>query len=157
MVQEELNSIPITSPVLFSFGEIDCRIHIFMQYKRYYTAVDQAIKNTVDRYLDYLASLYVHDMYVLNVVPTGKQENAAGYPYYGTQEDRTVITTVFNSVLKISCRDRGMNFINVYDQLINKHGERREDLIADATHLNEKYGQIVYDKYFKKAEDNDLF
>lgn len=151
LVKAELDTIPLGSKMLFTFGELDCRIHIFDQYRVFYTPIGRAIKNTVNKYLDYISSLNILDCNILSVIPAAEDEGVYDVPFFGTVQERVIITTVFNSVLKIECRHRGFKFIDVFDQLIDKQGQRKAEF-SNSEHLTSDYGKLVYKKYFNKEK-----
>ena len=101
------NKIPKNSSVLLSFGEIDCRYHLYRQSKIRNLTPKDIIKECVDRYFS--AILEVKEMgfkvFVWNVVPSRMDSRHIGsvrcsHGAFGSCEERNHIAKQFNDYLK---------------------------------------------------------
>jgi hypothetical protein len=76
--------------VMLSFGEIDCRIHIYYQYKKSNGkySINELIDRTVSNYGEVMAELKQCgvNFCVYCVSPATKVGNEYKYPFYGTAE-----------------------------------------------------------------------
>lgn len=99
----------------FGFGEIDCRIEIYNWSQETGVPEYVLINNTVDCYLNYLASIKVYaKISVLAVPPQGWEENIYNYKFYADRKHRQEITDLFNVTLERSCWEQGLKFIDIW-------------------------------------------
>jgi hypothetical protein len=143
--------------VLFSAGEIDCRIHIYYQHMKSGRSIDELIEGTIDNYVVFLRLMYERrvNFCVLGIPPAGRQEeNRFGYPYYASREQRIPIFEQFNRKLRERCGKEGFRYIDLYSSTVDDDGlinlEFAEDdefveVFGDyhGTHLNRKAFRFV--------------
>ena len=152
-----------TSLILFSAGEIDCRLHIFNQYKINNIPIEELIDKTVDNYCDFLDSIdnLNFSFCVLGIPPCGRQDNNIfNFPFYGNREQRIEIFTSFNSKMKYACGGRNYNYIDMYSSTTDLEGLIKEDYIENkewvekwgkhGTHLNYSAFRFVDDFLLEK-------
>lgn len=123
---------------LFSFGEIDCRIHFWYQHKKTNTPLMDLIENTVMRYIHYILNKPKFKIYVLSVPPAGNQGNRFKYPYYASTMNRRYIYYAFNLVLESKCVQYNIPFINYYQDAIDNRMNRKPEFVKDDVHLNKQ-------------------
>jgi hypothetical protein len=94
--------------VVFCFGEIDCRCHIYKHVTNTITYQD-IINDIIDNYFDaielniYISQIKLKNVCVYNVVPPVEKYNTGGnpeYPYLGTDEERKQYVLYFNEKVK---------------------------------------------------------
>ena len=133
--------------VMLSFGEIDCRIHIYYQHKKSNGkySIDELIERTVTNYGEVMAQLKERgvNFCVYCVSPATKVGNEYKYPFYGTPEIRSQINRAFNEKLRAFCEKNGYTFIDIYDWVSDKNGLMLEEYAGDDIHLNKKAVRLV--------------
>jgi len=134
---------------IFYFGEIDCRIHIYLKSKGDEESIIEGCKATASSYVNYIQKLISSgwDISILSIPPTGEVENEYKYPVYGDIEDRRYITELLNLMISLLCYNYDIKYYNLYPKLIDEDGYRRKDLIADEVHLNSKVSEIFYETF----------
>lgn len=143
--------------LIFSFGEADVRIHI--QYKHAQTGIpaDTLIDRTARRYIGYIQYLRQQGfaIHVFNVVPTGDfhgaeaerwQSNLA-YPFATSYLERQAYTLALNRLYKKYCKEKNIPFIDIYEHLVDDNGKRKEELVYDFSHLNNRVADILLSHY----------
>lgn len=131
--------------IVFVFGEIDCRKHIILKANEYNRHPFSLVKDTALSYVNFVYSLCKegYNIGIFNVVPPGEVTTGC----QGTWKERTIITRYMNDRLKTLCKSNGIEFIDIYSDLIDSNGFRREDLISDEAHLNSKVADIFLENY----------
>ena len=119
---------PGLDTLFFSFGEIDCRLHL-----RSLEAVDK----TVARYGQALFPIRAKGFRVCvhNVRGAVPQDNTWRDPAYPSQEERGAIVLYFNERLKVLCKSMGLEFIDLPTH--DRYGVLYEHLTDDGVHLND--------------------
>jgi hypothetical protein len=142
-----INKLGKSDIVMLSFGEIDCRIHIYYQHKksneRY--SISDLIDRTISNYGEVMAQLKEREVNfcVYCVSPATKVGNEYKYPFYGTPEVRSQINRMFNEKLKAFCQKNGYRFIDIYDKVADKDGLMLKEYSGDDIHLNKKAVGLV--------------
>jgi hypothetical protein len=137
------------------FGEIDCRIHIYYQYKKNKEniSISELIDNTIRNYGKLIATIQERgiDVCVCGICPVGEEKNIYKYPYYAEQSVQISIFQEFNTKLKSFCDLSGIQFLNLYPLVSDMNGFILNDYSDDGLHLNgkilPKIEQILYSKY----------
>lgn len=128
--------------VILSFGEIDCRCHIYYQFMKREEKVPmmKLIDDTVESYgevLRQLTDLGVR-FYVLGPPPAGRQSNEFKFPWYATPEIHAQIYREFNERLKYYCEKHGYKFLDIYSKTVDPDGHILPEYMMDSIHLNPK-------------------
>ncbi len=133
--------------VMLSFGEIDCRIHIYYQYKKSNErhSISELTDRTISNYGEVTAQLKQRgvNFCVYCVSPATNVGNEYKYPFYGTVEVRSQINRMFNEKLKTFCEKNGYPFIDIYDRVADKDGLMLKEYASDEIHLNKKAVRLV--------------
>ncbi len=153
--------------IIFVFGEVDVRIHIKYKATQTNTPARVLIRNTAERYTDYVRGLRDrgYNIHIFNVVPTGnfstpealRWRNNLSYPFLTSREERTRYTEKMNSRLDENCAEKEIPFINIYDHLVDENGKRKKELIYDFSHLNSKTADLVMSHYSFEQEAVTIF
>jgi hypothetical protein len=128
--------------VVFCFGEIDCRCHIYKyitednDYKHIIDSIVESyfveIKKAVSSYSNLKTAVY-------NVVPPIQKYNtleAPEYPYLGTDEERKAYVLYFNEKIKQQCMEYNYIFFDIYNKFIDKNGFLSKSLSDGTVHIN---------------------
>jgi len=142
-----INKLGKRDIVMLSFGEIDCRIHIYYQHKKSNEkySVSDLIDRTISNYGEVMAQLKERgvNFCVYCVSPAAKVGNEYKYPFYGTPEVRSQINRTFNEKLKAFCQKNGYRFIGIYDKVADENGFMLKEYAGDEIHLNRKAVRLV--------------
>jgi len=137
------------------FGEIDCRIHIYYQFKKNQekTSIAELIDKTIQNYGKFLKMIQKHgiEICVCGITPVGEERNIYNYPYFAERPEQSSIYQEFNTKLKSFCDQSGINFLNIYPLVSDTDGFLKKDFSDDGIHLNErilpKIEKILYSSY----------
>ena len=143
--------------LILSAGEADVRIHIQYQHEQTGIATDILLDNTARRYIDYVEYLRHQgfDIHVLNIVPTGDfqgaeaqhwQQNLA-YLFTTGYRQRQAYTLTLNRLYRQYCEEKHIPFIDIYEHLVDASGKRKEELVYDFSHLNNRVADILLSHY----------
>lgn len=136
----------------FGFGEIDCRIEIYNWSQKTGVPEYVLINNTIDCYLNYLASIKIYiKLAVLAVPPQGVEENIYGYEFYADRKHRQEITDLFNATLERCCWEQRLKFIDIWypdssmTRALWNSQDFKEDNCHMKNHVNKERLKIWYD------------
>jgi lysophospholipase L1-like esterase len=142
-----IDRLPKAANVLLVFGEIDCRIHAYYQFRKSdeQRTLEEIIDLTLRNYGEVIDQIRDRgiDPCILSVAPATTVGNEYNFPYYATPELRGEITGAFNDGLEALCERNGWTYINLYPLVSDGRGMRREEYAADQIHLNGRVVEIV--------------
>ncbi|NTU70242.1 MAG: hypothetical protein HGB10_00220 [Coriobacteriia bacterium] len=128
-----------TDVVILSFGEIDCRIHVYRAHMKSggVSSMESIIETTVARYAEVVQALAVEGYrIVVHTVPgAARQDNYYGYDYYADAVTRAWIADRFNEQLRGMAARVGVELLDLYG-VTSTDGVIREDMTTDGTHLD---------------------
>ncbi len=140
--------------VILVFGEIDCRIHIYYQYKKNNEEISlpDLIDATIDHYFDVIQKLQKGGLFicVYGIPPVGTQENMYHYPYYASRNERSLIYSEFNQKMKNRCIILGLPYIDIHSATSDSNGFILPIYTADEVHLNKNVLPIVEKELIKE-------
>lgn len=137
-----MNHIPPLSRILLCFGEIDCRVHLPKQVQMSNRLLNEIVRECVERYfsvvmevkrLDYRLTLW-------NVIPSTLQENTDHVEYapVGGCMLRNDISRLFNDMLRQLASTEEIEFISIFDSLVDSNGMTDTSYYADEIHLSQR-------------------
>jgi hypothetical protein len=142
-----INKLGEKDIVMLSFGEIDCRIHIYYQHKKSNErhSISELINRTISNYGEVMAQLKEREVNfcVYCVSPATNVGNEYKYPFYGTAEIRSQINRMFNEKLRAFCQSKGYKFIDILDRVADRDGLMLQEYAGDDIHLNRKAVRLV--------------
>lgn len=131
-----------TEKVIMVFGEIDCRIHIYNQFKKKneQVSISELIHKTIEAYGETLKALRNEGVSVLvfGIPPASHQENIYNYPHYAPPDIRVTINKEFNEGLKKYCEKNNFPFYDIYEKTVDAEGFMSEEYAYDEIHLDKK-------------------
>jgi len=146
--------------VILSFGEIDCRIHIYNEYMKNNGKFTMAelMDNTIANYGDVLKQIGAMgvNFFVLGIPAASRRGDAPGVQFYADPAMRSKINGEFNERLKKFCEGKNYKYINIYPEVSDENGFISEEYIADHTHVNDKSVKIVREFLKSGLRDNHL-
>ncbi|HTY91884.1 MAG TPA: SGNH/GDSL hydrolase family protein [Methanocella sp.] len=158
--------------IILVFGEIDCRVHIYNQYRKSQNGVtmeefmDRAISN-YGEVLEQLRNAGVNFV-VYGVIPAPKQifryppyatermrrelfdEFRSSYPFLATPEIRSWINRTFNEKLRAFCEKNGYGYIDIYPEVADQDGFIADAFSADEIHVNGRIMPFIKSQLKKK-------
>lgn len=147
--------------LLLSFGEIDCRLHIYNVHKKDDIPINVLIDKTVVNYgemitrvkeLGFRVSIY-------NVPPSQNVLNRWNILYFAPLDIRVQIVKEFNKKLNIFCKENTVLFIDIYSKISDENGVVLPEYSkfpiksrTDKTHLNKKIVPFVLKEICQKIK-----
>ena len=128
--------------VFLVFGEIDARVHIYLQYGKSgrSVSIDTLIDNTVARYG--LAIQRIKDdgyaVCVHGIPPAASKEFITALPFAGNAKERSVISRVFNEKLGAFCRSVDVPYVDIQSIASDQNGFIKKYYLADEVHCNSR-------------------
>ncbi len=128
--------------LLLVFGEIDARVHIYLQYEKNNKkiSIERLIETTVERYGETIGTLKNNGFAVCvhGLPPAARKDFESELPFLGSPEQRSEISRQFNSKLGDFCRKNGVLFIDMQMIAADEKGFIKKEYAADEVHLSGK-------------------
>ena len=128
--------------LLLVFGEIDARVHIYLQYEKNNKeiSIDRLINATVERYGETIRKLKADGFAVCvhGLPPAARKDFESKLPFLGSPEQRSEISREFNRKLGEFCQRSGVAFIDMQSIAADENGFMKKEYAADEVHLNRK-------------------
>jgi len=128
--------------LLLVFGEIDARVHIYLQYKKNdgQISIAKIISSTVEKYGETIRKLKDDGFAVCvhGIPPAARTSFISNLPFLGTPEQRSEISREFNKQLGALCRESNVPYIDVQSISTDENGFMKKEYAADEVHLNGK-------------------
>jgi lysophospholipase L1-like esterase len=142
-----LNKVKKGDIVIFVFGEIDCRIHIYYQFKKKHETqtISDLIKITILNYCTYVEKIKNQgiNVCICGITPPGEEGNIYNYPYYADRNLQQKIYQEFNSELKCNCNNLRINFLDIFPMVSDESGFLLKEYSDDGLHLNKKILPLI--------------
>jgi len=133
--------------LLLVFGEIDARVHIYLQYEKNnrQTTIGRLIDNTVQRYGETISRLKDDgfSVSVQGLPPAARTDFESNLPFLGSPGQRSNISREFNNKLHDFCLRSGVPFIDIQSIAADEKGFIKEEYAADEVHVNSKVVPFV--------------
>ncbi len=128
--------------LLLVFGEIDARVHIYLQYEKNnrQISIDKLIDATVLRYGQTITRLK-DDGFAVSVQglpPAARKDFESNLPFLGSPEQRSDISIEFNNKLGEFCLRNGVPFIDIQSFTADEKGFIKKEYAADEVHVNSR-------------------
>lgn len=153
---ELLNVNKLSDYIFFSFGEIDVRCHIGFITDQQSVSYKKIVNECVDRYVDFLQFFQTQNykIGVWGVIPSGSNNSIQGNgrESYKTAQERNVITSHFNHILKQKCEVLGIKFKCIFNHIVNDASNYDSYYTNDNTdnkmHLNyDACKKLIYQEF----------
>ena len=156
-VLEILETIQIdkeTEAVLLCSSEVDCRWHLPRQIQLQNDKKDhQIVAECVERY--FRSFIHLKDLgykvFAFGTHPTTTSGHCdTGDVVFGNVEYRNRICRLFNTFLWSNCQIHGINFISIYEQLVDENNITKMEYLMDYCHLkSEKCMPLILNAFAK--------
>jgi hypothetical protein len=127
--------------LIFSFGEIDCRCHIY-KYVNLNNTYQSVIETIVDKYLEAVQNFIKKcnkkiRVGIYNVIPPKKIATGDNpeFPFLGTSEERLQFTRYFNKCIKSTVEKYNFMYINILDKYTDEEGYLIPELADNSVHI----------------------
>jgi hypothetical protein len=136
--------------LLLCFGEIDARVHIYLQYEKNNrkVSIGTLIDNTVTKYGETIGRLKNDGFAVCvhGLPPAARKDFESELPFLGNPEQRSQISTEFNEKLGDFCRKSGVLFLDMQSIAADGNGFMKKEYAADEVHLSRKIVPFTMNK-----------
>lgn len=129
--------------IIFCFGEIDCRCHIWKHINESRT-YENIIDNIIEKYVESIKRCVIKklkNVCIYNVVPPVEKSRFLNenkyYPLLGSDEDRKNYTLYFNSCIERVCNENGWIFFDVYNKYVDERGFLKMELSDGNVHIRD--------------------
>lgn len=143
--------------ILFCFGEVDIRAHLKKQMDIQNKSVKEVVKECVDRYVSVLTMYQDKGYYVMAWGPIASWHESRDYtggPSFGTCLERNEITKEFNRYLKELCDSIGIEFITIFDKMVDENNITKPEYLDDwegcHMHLSQRAMPLIIDEFNKQ-------
>ena len=140
----EKEIIPRGARVLFSFGEIDIRVHVIKQAIKQQKSVSEICEEIISGFLNQLLEFRSkYDIKVYCWAPPPSQNESLSFnkefPTYGTEIERNKVTLIFEEILAEKCEEFSFTFLSITKMLIDEEYRTKKNFISDdSCHLSQK-------------------
>jgi len=136
--------------LLLVFGEIDARVHIYLQYEKNNKkiSIERLIDTTVERYGETIGRLKNDGFAVCvhGLPPAARKDFESDLPFLGSPEQRSEISRQFNNKLGDFCRKNEVLFIDMQMIAADEKGFIKKEYAADEVHLSGKVVPFARDR-----------
>ena len=147
--------------LLLVFGEIDARVHIYLQYRKNdgRIIIARIIEATVEKYGETIRRLKDEGFAVcVHGIPPAARENfVSDLPFLGTPEQRSVISAEFNRQLREFCQQSSIPYIDVHSISADENGFMDKEYAADEVHLSGKVVLFARDRIVEAFSGSKRF
>jgi lysophospholipase L1-like esterase len=147
--------------LLLVFGEIDARVHIYLQYEKNNEkiSIERLIDATVEKYGETIRRLKDEGFAVCvhGLPPAARKDFESNLPFLGSPEQRSEISREFNRKLGEFCQRSGVAFIDMQSIAADENGFIKKEYAADEVHLNTKIVPFARDRIVEAFSDSRNF
>ena len=145
--------------VFLVFGEIDARVHIYLQYGKNgkNISIDTLVDNTVARYGQIINQIR-EDGYAVcihGIPPAASKYFITDLPFTGKPWERSVISRKFNEKLKAFCQSVDVPYIDIQLIAADDNGFINKHYLADEVHCNSRivpFTRSIITSAFKNSQ-----
>jgi lysophospholipase L1-like esterase len=128
--------------VFLVFGEIDARVHIYLQYGKSGKTVDieTLIDNTVARYGTAIQRIKDdgYSVCIHGIPPAASKEFITALPFAGNARERSEISRIFNEKLRAYCEKVDVAYVDIQSIASDRNGFIKKYYLADEVHCNSR-------------------
>lgn len=152
---------PKRDVVLLVFGEIDARVHIYLQYGKSgkIVSIDSIIDTTVERYGQAILKLKNEGFAVCvhGIPPAASKEFITALPFSGRPRERSEISRKFNVKLREYCNTIGVTYVDIQSIASDESGFIKKYYLADEVHCNRRIVPFTRKTIVDAFRDNKKF
>jgi lysophospholipase L1-like esterase len=152
---------PKRDVVLLVFGEIDARVHIYLQYGKSgkTISIDLIIDTTVERYGQAILKLKNEGFAVCvhGIPPAASKEFITALPFSGRPRERSEISRKFNVKLREYCNTIGVTYVDIQSIASDESGFIKKYYLADEVHCNRRIVPFTRKTIVEALKDSKKF
>lgn len=134
--------------VIFSFGEIDIRCHVLKQVKLFHRDLNEVLDTLLNNFFVVIRELREQDPTLIFLTYTATPPTNAQYnpdqPYYGSLEERILISYLFNDRLKELSSLHQIDVIDVYDYYADIKGVLQIHYSDGGVHIAPQHNRFIF-------------
>jgi lysophospholipase L1-like esterase len=152
-LMKAIETVTPEETVIMTFGEIDCRGHIYKHHIKQNKPINVIIDKTIERYGTVLNDLRNRGIKIIvcGIPPPGHQDNILAFEYF-SMEERPYVYKQFNSALRVFCEKNNYKYLDIYSKTVGEDGFTQPEYAADEVHLSTKAQPFL----FKMLEENKM-
>lgn len=128
--------------LLFVFGEIDNRCHIWKQVEQHGRNLSEVVNTLVQNYIANIlkatSGFNGLTLGVFGIIPPldNSTYSSEEFPIYGTIEQRIESTKLLNSILEKYCNENGIRFFEVNEHYATEKGDLKWEMSDQFCHIS---------------------
>jgi hypothetical protein len=126
--------------LMLSFGEIDCRQHVYRQkiIKKTDSSYEVIISEIVERYFNIIDEILIKHkkLIIYGMPPTTRQGNVYKIDHYALPEIQYKIKEIFNDMMIAKCKHEGIIYVDIFNKFCDSRGFISKEYSSDMIHLN---------------------
>lgn len=148
------NFIAPHARILCCLGEIDLRVHVWKQAGLQNRNYQQIVDDILEQYLQFLIRLREAGYQVSCWGPIASQKETCPldpkFPRNGSETERNLATAYFNRRLSDLCREHGILFLSIFEQMITPDFQTRDEYLSiDHCHLGQSALSLALPEFQK--------
>lgn len=150
---ELLESIPIEDPILLSYGEIDCRVHVIAQAEKQNKTIKEVVKDIVHRYAETIRRVqHIRNNRIIiwcpvptlnHYDPNAYIQEINPYPHIGKSQERNIATLFFEEELNNQFTCESIIILSIFKYVVNKDFLTDDKYYMDGVHLSQKAMPLI--------------
>ena len=147
-----------TDHIMFCSGEVDIRAHLLKQMVLQNKTGQEVVKMCVDRYMTVVKHYKKNGFKTIVWGPIASWHDTKQYtggPSFGTNIERNELTKEFNKYLNKVCDFEGIQFVPIFDRMIDEDGLTKPEYLDDwegsHIHLKQTAMPDILDEFNKKG------
>ena len=113
----------VNDTLLLLFGDVDIRMHVYVQAAKQKKQMSEIVKTIAKRYLKAVLDLMDDgfNIALYGCIGSAVRSDAPQYPIYGTVQNRNEATALFNGYLRRFCLDHNLPYVSVFNELMTEY------------------------------------
>ena len=136
-------NIEVGSSLMFTFGEPECRWHVFREAARLKIGTDEELINLADEYVTAAFEIFNrllnlgYKVIIWGGQPTPEEERVflQEIPFLGSAKSRNLLTKYWHEAMEKYSLSKSIPFISIYEQMEGKDGSALEFYMEDSVHV----------------------
>lgn len=135
--------------LVFCFGEIDVRCHIYNQEHEKGRVLDEVLSVLVDNYESQILSISKNlkvQPVIFGITPPVRELTVDGYPSVGPFEERVAYTKRLNKRLEQVAKEKGILYFDVFDEYSLDDGTMNMKYSDNQMHIGQNFNIVAKTK-----------
>jgi len=157
IIESVVKTINPEDKIMFCFGEVDCRAHLIKQHFIQNKPIEELVEECVERYLSsvkYFKDNYPNQIIFWGPIASWCDKKQYSGPSYGTNQERNIVTKLFNDLLQRRCQEIGYDFVSIFYDMLNNDLTTNVDFLEDwqgaHIHLSQRAMPLTLNKFYDK-------